>query len=82
MRLGRFFSANGDILCSSRKGVTNMKMCIGFWAGIGAGMMAGAVVGMMLPYGRDPMKTQVGKSIHKLGVAVDHAVDSLVSEMH
>ena len=30
---------------------------------------------------RDPMKTQVGKSIHKLGVAVDHAVDSIVSEM-
>lgn len=37
--------------------------------------------GMMMPYGRDPMKTQVGKSIHKLGVAVDHAVDSIVSEM-
>ena len=41
----------------------------------------GAAVGMMMPYGRDPMKTQVGKSIHKLGVAVDHAVDSIVSEM-
>ena len=39
--------------------------------------MAGAAVGMMMPYGRDPMKTQVGKSIHKLGVAVD----SIVSEM-
>ena len=58
-----------------------MKMCIGFWAGMGAGIVAGAVAGMMLPYGRDPMKTQVGKSIHKLGVAVDHAVDSIVSEM-
>ena len=45
------------------------------------GLMAGAAVGMMMPYGRDPMKTQVGKSIHKLGVAVDHAVDSIVSEM-
>lgn len=44
-------------------------------------LMAGAAVGMMMPYGRDPMKTQVGKSIHKLGVAVDHAVDSIVSEM-
>ena len=54
---------------------------IGFWVGIGAGLMAGAAVGMMMPYGRDPMKTQVGKSIHKLGVAVDHAVDSIVSEM-
>jgi hypothetical protein len=30
---------------------------------------------------RQAMKTQVGKSIHKLGVAVDHAVDSIVSEM-
>lgn len=58
-----------------------MKMCIGFWAGMGAGIVAGAVAGMMLPYGRDPMKTQVGKSIQKLGVAVDHAVDSIVSEM-
>ena len=50
-----------------------MRMCTGFWVGIGAGLMAGAAVGMMMPYGRDPMKTQVGKSIHKLGVAVDHA---------
>ena len=47
-----------------------MRMCTGFWVGIGAGLMAGAAVGMMMPYGRDPMKTQVGKSIHKLGVAV------------
>ena len=39
------------------------------------------LAGMLLPCGRDPMKTQVGKSIHKLGVAVDHAVDSIVSEM-
>ena len=58
-----------------------MKLCIGFWAGMGAGIMAGAVAGMMLPYGMDLMKTQVRKSIHKLGVAVDHAVDSIVSEM-
>ena len=58
-----------------------MRMWTGFWVGIGAGLMAGAAVGMMMPYGREPMKTQVGKSIHKLGVAVDHAVDSIVSEM-
>ena len=58
-----------------------MKMCIGFWAGMGAGIVAGAVAGMLLPCGRDPMKTLVGKSVHKLGVAVDHAVDSIVSEM-
>ena len=58
-----------------------MKMCTGFWVGIGAGMMAGAALGMMMPCGRQSMKTQVGKSIHKLGVAVDNAVDNIVSEM-
>ena len=58
-----------------------MRLCPGCRVGMGAGIMTGATVGMMLPYGRDPMKTQVGKSIHKLGVAVDHAVDSIVSEM-
>ncbi|MBR5472150.1 MAG: hypothetical protein IKU81_08620 [Oscillibacter sp.] len=58
-----------------------MKMSTGFFIGMGAGLMAGAMAGMMLPYGRDPMKTQVGKSIHKLGVAIDHAVDNIVSEM-
>ena len=58
-----------------------MRMCTGFWVGIGAGLMAGAAVGMMMPYGRDPMKKPVGKRIHKLGVAVDPAVASLVSDM-
>ena len=58
-----------------------MKMCTGFWVGMSAGLMAGAAGGMMVPCGRDPMKTQVGRSIHKLGVAVDHAVDNIVSEM-
>ena len=58
-----------------------MRLCTGFWVGMGAGIMAGAAVGMMLPYGRDPMKTQVGKTTPKLGAAVDHAVDSIVSEM-
>ena len=29
----------------------------------------------------ESMKTQVGKSIHKLGVAVDHAVDNIVSDL-
>ncbi|MCI9122263.1 MAG: hypothetical protein HFG00_12220 [Oscillibacter sp.] len=58
-----------------------MRMCTGFWFGMGAGLVAGATAGMLMPYGKDPMKTQVGRSIHKLGVAVDHAVDSIVSEM-
>ena len=58
-----------------------MKMCTGFWVGMSAGLLTGAAMGMMVPCSRDPMKTQVGKSIHKLGVAVDHAVDNIVSEM-
>ena len=44
-------------------------------------MLAGAAMGMMSPYGRDPMKTQVGKSIRKLGIAVDNAVDNIVSDL-
>ena len=59
-----------------------MKMCAGFWFGVGAGMVAGAAVGMMMPCGKQSsMKTPVGKSIHKLGVAVDQAVDNIISEM-
>ena len=58
-----------------------MKMCAGFWIGMGAGLVAGAAAGMMVCHERDAMKTQVGRSIHKLGVAVDHAVDNIVSEM-
>ena len=58
-----------------------MKMDAGVWTGMGAGLMAGAAAGMMLYGSRDPMKTQVGKSIHKLGVAVDHAVDSIITDM-
>ena len=58
-----------------------MNVCAGFWVGMGAGLAVGAVAGMMLPSGRDPMKTQMGKSIHKLGIAVDRAVDNIVSEM-
>ena len=58
-----------------------MKFCTGFWIGMGAGVMAGTAAGMMLCRERRAMKTQVGKSIHKLGVAVDRAVDNIVSEM-
>ena len=59
-----------------------MKMSTGFWVGMSAGLMAGAAMGMMTPREKKSMKTQVGKSIHKLGVALDNAVDSIVSEMH
>mgnify|MGYP000610704778 FL=1 len=66
---------------NGQRGTATSTYLTSWDVGIGAGLMAGAAVGMMMPYGRDPMKTQVGKSIHKLGVAVDHAVDSIVSEM-
>ena len=58
-----------------------MKGCSGFWVGMRAGLLAGDEMGMMSPYGRDPMKTQVGKSIRKLGIAVDNAVDNIVSDL-
>ena len=58
-----------------------MKMCTGFWVGMSAGLMAGAAVGMMMPCGRDSMKTQVGRSIHKLGVAVYQDMDKIVYEI-
>ena len=81
MEKRRFFCGKRAILFPCRKGVTDMKTCTGFWVGMSAGLMAGAAVGMMTPHGRDSMKTQVGKSIHQLGVAVDPAVANLVSEM-
>ena len=58
-----------------------MNTNTGFWVGMSAGLVVGAALGMMTPHCKDSMKTQVGKSIHKLGVAVDHAVDNIVSEM-
>ena len=58
-----------------------MKLCTGFWVGIGAGMMLGVGMGLMMPTGSPSMKTQVGKSIQKLGIAVDHAVDNIVSDL-
>ena len=59
-----------------------MKKSTGFLLGIGAGLAAGAAAGMMAPHSsKQAMKTQVGQGIHKLGVAVDHAVDNIASEM-
>ena len=58
-----------------------MRGCAGFWIGMGAGLMVGAVAGTMTVRSRDAMKTPVGKSIQKLGIALDHAVDNIVSEM-
>lgn len=58
-----------------------MKNDTAFWFGMGAGMMAGAALGMMMPMGRSSMKTEVGKRIQKVGVAVDHTVDNLISNL-
>ena len=59
-----------------------MKKSSGFLFGFGSGLAAGAAAGMMAPNSsRQSMKTQVGQGIHKLGVAVDQAVDNITSEM-
>jgi len=49
---------------------------------MGAGVMAGMTVGMIVTRGQRPMKTQVGKRIQKMGVAVDHTLDNLMSDLH
>ena len=59
-----------------------MNIRAGFLVGAGAGLMAGAVAGMLMPYGRAGMRTPVGRSIHRLGVALDKAVDTIIEEMH
>ena len=58
-----------------------MKKGTGFWFGMGAGVMAGMTVGMIVTRGQRPMKTQVGKRIQKMGVAVDHTLDNLMSDL-
>ena len=44
------------------------------------GMMAGVTLGLMMPMGHRP-KTEVGKRIQKMGVAVDHTVDNIMSNL-
>ena len=59
-----------------------MKKSTGFFLGIGAGMAAGAVAGMMAPQSsRRTVKRQMDQGIHKLGTAVDQAVDSVARDM-
>ena len=59
-----------------------MKECTGFWAGMCAGLAVGAAIGIMVSCRRNSMKTPVGKSIEKLGMALDRAADSIISELH
>lgn len=59
-----------------------MKKSTGFLLGIGAGMAAGAVAGMMAPQNsRRAVKKQVDQGIHKLGTAMEQAADSAASSM-
>ena len=59
-----------------------MKKSTGFFLGIGAGMAAGAVAGMMAPQSsRLTVKKQMDQGIQKLGTAVDQAVDSMTGNM-
>ena len=71
-----------DILWMCRKGEDGMKKLTGFWFGMGAGTAAGMILGMLVPMGRRSMKTGVGKRIQRVGVAVDHTVDQLLSNLH
>lgn len=59
-----------------------MKRDADFWFGMGAGMTAGILMGVMMPDGNRSMKTHVGKGIQKLGIVVDHTVDNLTSNFH
>ena len=74
-------AALSGILTQTHERGRHMNTRTGFMAGIGAGLMAGAFAGALMPMGRDNMKTQVGRSIRKLGRAVDKAVDNVISEM-
>ena len=42
--------------------------------GLGAGLTAGTMIGLMLPVGRTPMRT-------KMGIAVDHTMDDILSNL-
>nr|WP_325212655.1 hypothetical protein [uncultured Oscillibacter sp.] len=60
-----------------------MKKSTGFLLGIGAGMAAGAVAGMMAPQSsRRTVKKQMDQGIHKLGSAMEQAADSMTGGMH
>ena len=49
--------------------------------GLGADLAAGTVIGMMMPVGRTPMRTKMGKRIQKMGIAVDHTMDDILSNL-
>ncbi len=46
-----------------------------FLCGMGAGMVAGAAVGMACKTSKTVMKTRVGRSIESMGNTIDHALE-------
>ena len=58
-----------------------MKCDTALWFGVGVGLAAGTMAGMLLPVGRTPMRTKMGKRIQKMGIAVDHTMDDLLSNL-
>lgn len=49
-----------------------------FWRGMAAGVVAGAVTGMMVAEKRKAMKTCVGRTMQQMGSAVDGALSDLM----
>ena len=68
-------------LMAYRKGGIDMRSDCALLFGLGAGLTAGAMIGMMLPVGRTPMRTKMGKRIQKMGIAVDHTMDDILSNL-
>ena len=68
-------------LMAYRKGGIDMRSDCALLFGLGAGLTAGTMIGMMLPVGRSPMRTKMGKRIQKMGIAVDHTMDDILSNL-
>ena len=49
--------------------------------GLGAGLTARTMIGRMLPVRSTPMRTKLGKLIQKMGIAVDHTMDDILSNL-
>ena len=58
-----------------------MKLCAGFLAGTGLGLLAGAMASAAMPTRSRSMKRRLGRSVRKMGNAVDRAMDNLISEL-
>jgi len=52
-----------------------------FWCGMGAGLVVGAVIGMAVCSQRSSMKTCVGRTMQRMGTAMDNAADELKHAM-